>query len=135
VVLRAGVKEPAFEIITPERTFVFVVATPQERLNWVKAVGDGINNNIQHKVHTTHAPTHRATQRSFSSSLFALCRPTWITPGGTAHIRIRREASSPVNGSWARCVPLFTFFFFFFCILLTSPQHTQHTHTHTTAAW
>ncbi|ELR18567.1 RhoGEF domain containing protein [Acanthamoeba castellanii str. Neff] len=29
-----GVKEPAFEIITPERTFVFVVATPQERLNW-----------------------------------------------------------------------------------------------------
>jgi hypothetical protein len=67
VVLRAGVKEPAFEIITPERTFVFVVATPQERLNWVKAVGDGINNNIQHKAHTrTHTPhdtrTHRETQ-------------------------------------------------------------------------
>jgi len=42
-------KEPAFEIITPERRFVFVVATPQERQNWVKAIGDGIQNNIQNK--------------------------------------------------------------------------------------
>ena len=75
MVLRAGVKEPAFEIITPERTFVFVVATPQERLNWVKAVGDGINNNIQHKAPHTHTQrtTHaRTAQRSARSQALFL---------------------------------------------------------------
>jgi hypothetical protein len=56
----AGVKEPAFAIITPERAFVFVVATAQERQHWLKAVSDGILSNIHSKV--THHPILRETR-------------------------------------------------------------------------